>query len=94
MRLIGLDIVAKLLYLQKAYIGKASKTLGSWKAVAESYETAWNVLKEKYEDDYLIIQSLVGKVFNISAYDKESYESLNTVYEEVNHTIRQLATIT
>lgn len=88
------DNVTKLLYLQKACTGKASKTLGSWKPVAESYETAWNVLREKYEDDYLVIQGLVGQIFNIRTYDKETYDALNTVYEDVNHAMRQLATIT
>lgn len=88
-----IDPVNKLLYLQQACVGKAATTLGSWKPVRDNYKAAWELMVSTYDDDYYVIQGILGKLFAVNKQRVETGDSLRAIHDAVNNCDRQLRDI-
>lgn len=88
-----LDPVTKLIYLQQACIGKAERTLGPWKPTRDNYAAAWETLQKTYDDNYHVVHDLIGQMYSVNQYDRESHDALRNVIDALNSGTRQLAAI-
>lgn len=88
-----IDDVTKLLYLQEACVAKAERTLGPWQPVKENYRIAWEVLTNVYDDNYHVIHRILGKMHAVPVQDRETHDSIRTVLDSINSSVRQLQTI-
>lgn len=84
------DLVTKLLYLQECCIGRASATLGTWKPTGESYEAAWELMKQTYSDEYQIKQSIIDGIFKIKSVKEETHDNLRAILDAMSSGLRQL----
>lgn len=89
-----IDAVQKLLYLQGACTGKASKTLGPWPPTNDNYALAWETLVSAYEDNYHIIHDILGGLYSIKKQETESHDSIRSVMDAMSGSLRQLSTLT
>jgi hypothetical protein len=89
-----MESVQKLLYLQGACTGKASKTLGPWPPTNDNYLLAWDTLVSAYEDNYHIVHDILGSLYSIKKQEKESYDSIRTVLDSMSGGLRQLSALT
>lgn len=87
------DNVTKLLYLQEACIERAAATLGPWQPTADNYKAAWDMMMSAYDDDYHVIQGILGKMGAVGRQEKESHTSLRAVLDSLNSCTRQLDAI-
>lgn len=85
-----LEAVTKLSFLKTACIGKASDTLGLWSHTNEAYAGAWALLKDRFEDNYIIKQSLMKQFFDLPVLKEESYDGLSHMVNTVESVLRQL----
>lgn len=85
-----LNSVTKLLYLQKACVGKAKSALGMWKPVADNYNSAWRTLERKYDDNYRIKQALIDELFRMSRCAEETFDGLRKIIDTTTSVLRQL----
>lgn len=88
-----IDDVMKLLYLQEACVDKAALTLGPWQPLKDNYRVAWEVLTNAYDDNYHVIHSILGKMHAVPVQDRETHDSIRTVLDSLNSSVRQLQTI-
>lgn len=88
-----LEPVNKLLLLQAACIDKAAATLGPWQPTGDNYLLAWDVLMSAYDDEYLVVHGIMGKLFAIPRQDRENFGSLTVIYQTLTNGLRQLRTI-
>lgn len=85
-----MEPVTKLIYLQKACRDNAKRTLGTWLLTDENYEAAWNLLKEKYEDNFSVKQSLLTNLRALPAIRRENFNELRMIVDTTNTCLRQL----
>lgn len=85
--------VTKLLYLQKACVGKARSALGAWKPVADNYNAAWRTLVRKYDDNYRIKQALIDELFKLPRFSEETFDNLRRIIDTTSSALRQLETM-
>lgn len=85
-----LNDVTKLLYLQKACVGRARAALGTWRPLATNYASAWQTLERKYDDSYRIKQALISELFQISQCTEETFDGLRKIIDVATSVLRQL----
>lgn len=85
-----IESVTKLSILKDACTDQAADTLGLWSHTNDSYVGAWSLLKERYEDQYSIKQSLVRQIYALPVLKEERYESLSHMVNMMESVIRQL----
>lgn len=85
-----MDDVTKLIYLQRACIHQAKGTLGIWQPIKGNYDQAWATMRNKYDDDFRVIQALWDKLFKIKKHHEETNINLRNVIDITTSTIRQL----
>lgn len=87
------DPVAKLLYLQEACTGEAKEVLGPWPPTGDNYAPAWEVMMEKYNDQYHVIHGIFRRMFATPRQDSEDHKSLHVVLNALTNCTRQLETV-
>lgn len=78
-----LSEVHKFYYLLSAVKGEAAQSLRSIKVSSENYNVAWNLLKKRYENKKLIVQSSLKALFNIEPIRKDSHHALQSLLDDV-----------
>ncbi|KYQ53944.1 hypothetical protein ALC60_05723 [Trachymyrmex zeteki] len=76
-----IQAVQKFNYLKSCLIGNASQIIQSLSSIAENYEIAWNLLKERYNNERIIIQNHVRALFELQPATKESSVSLSALID-------------
>lgn len=79
--------------MQKACIGKTKVALGTWKPLADNYETAWQTLERKYDDNYRIKQALIDELFRLPRCVEETFDNLRKIIDTATSMLRQLDTM-
>lgn len=80
----------KLICLQKHCTGTAAGVVEGYQPVAASYDLAWGALKDAYEDDYVIAQSFIDKLFDMPVAKHVGASELRRVIDTIRSTLRQL----
>lgn len=83
--------VFKLQALQRSVKGAAARAMGIWKPVDANYAKAWNALCDIYEDSYMIVQSLLNKLFTIPRMESATNEGLRRIIDTVRESVEQLS---
>lgn len=68
--------IQKFHYLTTCLEGKAAQALKQLKKTAENYSIAWDLLKRRYENKKLIVQSNISNLFNLESCSKETYTNM------------------
>lgn len=82
--------VTKLTFLKAACISTAAVTLGLWDHTDDSYDGAWALMRQHYDDPYSIMMSLIAKITALPVLKVETYESLNNIVSVIKSVFRQL----
>lgn len=85
-------ITKKFQYLRASITGAAARAMGNWTVTEENYNRAWNRLVEVYEDDYLVVQTLVRRLLRIPKMDSPTYVGIRQIIDTIHECINQLAT--
>lgn len=75
--------VQKMQYLIAALKGEARDIISSLETSEENYDEAWKTLKERYDDDSLIIQKHIRALFEQSVITKENHSALRKLLDNV-----------
>jgi len=82
--------VQKMQYLMSALTHEAKDIISSLEASDENYHEAWRMLKDRYNDDSLIIQKHVKALFEQPMLTKENYLELRQLLDNVLKHVRAL----
>lgn len=63
----------KFQYLKSVLSEKALAVIENIKITADNYKIAWNLLNERFEDKFLLVNSHIKAIFDIPPMQKESY---------------------
>lgn len=90
---VGYSELESFLLLRKHCKGPAEEIVTGYSPVAASFKSAWDALKDVFEDSYSITQSLVDKLFDLPATKNRSVAEMRRVIDTVRSTLRQLKTM-
>lgn len=82
--------VMKLRYLLNAVSGAAAKALGTWELTDPNYKSAWDRLCEVYNDERLMINAHLSKIFELPELSKATYDGLRLLVDTTIQSTRQL----
>lgn len=85
--------VMKLQHLLKALSGKAAEVVGTRQATEAEYNGAWQRLQEVYDDEYLIVRTVLKRLTELPKLSKASNDGLRKLIDTTHETKRQLATL-
>ena len=87
----SLSGVQKLTYLKNLVTGKAASIIDGIPLSNNNYETAFNLLKDRYDNKQLQISSHMKSLLEISdIYNVNNIDSLRTMYDNIETQIRHL----
>lgn len=70
--------IQKMQYLFSALTEEAKDVISSLEASEKNYIEAWRMLKDRYDDDYLIIQKHIKALFEQPIIAKENHSFIKT----------------
>ncbi|XP_036148371.1 uncharacterized protein LOC105833274 [Monomorium pharaonis] len=82
--------VQKMQYLTAALKGEARDVISSFVTADDGYDEAWQTLKERYDDNSLIIQKHIKAMFEQPAMAKENHLALRKLLDNVVKHLRAL----
>lgn len=84
--------VHKFQLLKNALKGEAASTVGSWQITETNYARAWKRLCEKYDDDYLAVQTITNRLLQFKRNkDEPVHAFLRRLADTVHECTNQLA---
>ena len=86
----SLDTVQKFYYLRAHLEGEAAKMIESIKVTEQNYDVALSLLKQRYENNRLIIFNYVKALFDAPSVTRESYSELRNLYDTFTKNLRCL----
>ncbi|XP_043474287.1 uncharacterized protein LOC122506260 [Leptopilina heterotoma] len=86
----SLSNVQKFYYLRSSLADEAAEQIQSLETTEANYEVAWSILKERYENNNLIINSHIDAIFEIPSLARESYKGIRRVHSSIEKNIRSL----
>lgn len=86
----SLSNVQKFHYLRSSLADEAAEQIHSLETTDANYEIAWAILKERYENNNLIINSHIDAIFEIPSLTRESYDGIRQIHSGVEKNIRSL----
>jgi hypothetical protein len=86
----ALNNVEKMHYLRSCLKGEALNVVASLDLTSTSYNIAWNLLQERYNNKLLIIQKHIHSLFNLPKLQFESVVDLRELFNNANKHIRSL----
>lgn len=89
----SLSDIQKFYYLKSCLKDKAESVIASLEITKDNYPIAWNLLKERFQNEKLIIHSHIRTLFELPSIQKESYEHLRKLIDEVNRITRILTSL-
>lgn len=87
---VRIPAIYKYQLLKKAVIGSAADVLGDWQLAAENYDMAWQMLREAYDDDYLIRRSYLDALFGMAKMKCTSEAEIRRLINVTRQSVRQL----
>lgn len=85
-----LPSIQKMQYLLSVLKGEAHDVVSSLETFDENYAEAWKMLKERYDDDNLIIQKHIRVLFEQPVLHKENHVALRRMLDTVLKHVRAL----
>lgn len=82
--------VQKLQYLKATLAGDASKVVDSLEISAANYQVAWNVLKQRYDNKRIIVQSHVKALLELPALTRENVNKLRQIADGATRHLQAL----
>ncbi|GBP95433.1 hypothetical protein EVAR_68848_1 [Eumeta japonica] len=76
--------VQKLYYLRLKVQGQASGIIRKYKLCSENFQLAWNALKERYENQRILVENQIKILLNLKPIDFESSKSLQALQSTIN----------
>ena len=86
----NLNNIQKFYYLKSCLKDNAEAVISSLEVTNNNYDIAWSILKERFQNDKMIILSHVRALFELPSMQKESYSQLRKMIDEINKNIRVL----
>jgi hypothetical protein len=86
----NLEKIQKLHYLRSCLGAEARRTINTLAVSADSYDTAWHLLKERYQNKRLIVQHHIHGLFNLPQITKPSPSSLRDLTDKLNAHLESL----
>jgi hypothetical protein len=86
----NLEKIQKLHYLRSCLGAEARRTIDTLAVSADSYDTAWRLLKERYQNKRLIVQHHIHGLFNLPQITKPSPSSLRDLTDKLNAHLESL----
>lgn len=86
----NIAVAAKYTRLMKALEGDAAQVVAGFLPTDDNYEAAWRTLKERYDNDRLIVSSHLNIFLGMEALQKESNVGLRRMVDMTNETTRSL----
>lgn len=77
-------------YLSEALKGEAAGARGELGITEQTYQLIWQRLEERYEDDYKIVEELVGKLLNMPKLTQPSCGGLRRILDVMRDALGQL----
>lgn len=81
---------AKYTRLVNALQGNAAQVIAGFLPTDDNYEAAWNTLKERYDNDRLIVASHLNTFLGMESLQKETSNGLRRMVDITNETTRSL----
>jgi len=85
--------IQKFHYLKSALKGEAAEVVQSLEITTNNYLEAWQMLKNRYDDKWLIIQKYIKAIFELPHISKENHTKLRQLVDGVLKHLRALRTI-
>lgn len=85
-----IDDIQKFYYLLDAVQGDAKRVLESLEVTRDNYKVAWQLLKDRFENKNLIIQSHLKALIDVQPVTKESNQSLRKLLDNTEKHLRAL----
>lgn len=82
--------IQKLRYLQAKLKGEAAQVIESIETSSDNYDEAWDLLKERFNNERVIIQNHMQAIFDLSIISRESVTCLRTFYDGILRHMRAL----
>ncbi|XP_074032056.1 uncharacterized protein [Leptinotarsa decemlineata] len=82
--------VKKFHYLRLSLEGNAAEKIASLQICNDNYEVAWNLLKDRFEDEQALIKNHVKALFEIPSLKEESYYGLNSLLDGIEKNLNAL----
>ena len=89
----NLSNVQKFYYLQSSLKGEASQAIASIQVTELNYEIAFKLLRERYENKRLIVQSHVKALFDLPQVSKNNHFELRKFIDGVQKNVRALKSL-
>lgn len=89
----SLTTAAKYSYLMRKVKGEAHQVVAGFLPTDDNYEAAWNTLNQRYNNDRLIVSSLLNVFLSMEAVKQESGSGLRRMVDITNETTRSLASM-
>ncbi|XP_055915445.1 uncharacterized protein LOC129948461 [Eupeodes corollae] len=86
-----LSTAAKYTRLMRALKGSAAQVVAGFLPTDDNYESAWQTLKARYDNDRLIVSAHLSIFLNMDSIEKETNTGLRRVVDITNETTRSLA---
>lgn len=85
----ALSNMQKLHYLRSCLKGGAGKIIH----LIESYQIAWDIMKERFDNKRIIIQNYVKSLYNIPQMGKESASGIRSILDNLQANLRSLQSL-
>lgn len=82
--------VQRFQYLKGCLTGEASVVIDSMEISAANYEVAWDTLKERYDDKYVLVQNHVKAIMEMPSLTKENCSGLGQMADNTGKHLRTL----
>jgi hypothetical protein len=90
----NITAIEKFHYLRGCLLDDARRTIDALPVAARSYETAWTLLVDRYQNKRLITQQHMHELFNLQAVSNKSANSLRSLLDGVNTHLAALRSLT
>jgi hypothetical protein len=90
----NITAIEKFHYLRGCLLDDARRTIDALPIAARSYETAWTLLVDRYQNKRLITQQHMHELFNLQAVSNKSANSLRSLLDGVNTHLAALRSLT
>ncbi|XP_051171022.1 uncharacterized protein LOC127287913 [Leptopilina boulardi] len=89
----SLSNVQKFHYLRSSLADEAAEQIQTLETTDANYDIAWSMLKERYENNNLIINSHIDAIFDIPSLTEESYDGIRQIHSGIEKNIRSLGVL-
>lgn len=89
----NLTKIQKMQYLKSALHGEASEVLLSMDITEDNYDSAWQLLKDRYDNKRLIIIKHIRSILDLPYLQKENFASLRQLLDNFNKHTRILKSL-